>query len=126
MQTFEKCGLDGAKMAGLNGATVKTTVRAVTQGEGWVQDVETVLIAMLSDESQADKTAAAESEDAKGPFPRFGFALALALLWLWLCFGLGSARPSPPAAKQRTRRSLSYAEVDDLRRPGPKVGPTHY
>ena len=66
MQTFEKCGLDGAKMAGLNGATVKTTVRAVTQGEGWVQDVETVLIAMLSDESQADKTAAAESEDAKG------------------------------------------------------------
>ena len=104
MQTFEKCGLDGAKMAGLNGATVKTTVRAVTQGEGWVQDVETVLIAMLSDESQADKTAAAESEDAKGPFPRHALSL------LCLCF----RTPSPPSTKRCTRRSLSYAEVDDL------------
>ena len=54
-------------MGSLNQRTVETTIRTVTQGEGWVTDVEQVLIAMLPSEAQADTTAGEESADAKGP-----------------------------------------------------------
>merc|ERR1719162_352856 len=63
-KTFNAAGLDGAKMATLNARGVETTVRKVTEGEGWVQDVEGALKAMLSSEA-ASSIKAEESEASK-------------------------------------------------------------
>jgi hypothetical protein len=52
-------------MGTLNARTVETTVRSVTECESWVQDVETVLKAMLSSKAQTIFEADEEPADAK-------------------------------------------------------------
>jgi len=64
-KVFESAKLDGALMSGLDARGVENTVRKVTEGEAWVQDVELVLKGMLSDEAKASTKGLGESEEMK-------------------------------------------------------------
>jgi hypothetical protein len=43
-QVFAAAKLDGASMATMNGRGVEVAVRNATQGEGWVDDVQKVVV----------------------------------------------------------------------------------
>jgi len=64
-KTFEAAKLDGAMMATLDGRGVENTLRSVTEGEGWVQDVEGALKEMLTDEAKSGTKGIEESSEMK-------------------------------------------------------------
>ena len=56
-------GIDGAKMGTLTKETLKITIRNATQGEGWVDDVQTAMITFLSAEAQLAKAVVSSESD---------------------------------------------------------------
>ena len=61
---FEAAALDGSKMATLSGRDVEVAVRNATEGEAWVDDVQTSLKGMLSEEA-SKSTKHEESAEVK-------------------------------------------------------------
>ena len=66
VKVFTSAGIDGAKMGTLTKETLKITIRNATQGEGWVDDVQTAMITFLPAEAQLAKAVVtSESEELK-------------------------------------------------------------
>ena len=65
VKVFEQAKLDKAALEAMNGRSVEVAVRNATQGEAWVDDVQTVLKGMLSEEAAKDTAAPPESEEMK-------------------------------------------------------------
>jgi hypothetical protein len=64
-KVFEAAKLDGAKMAEANGRAIEVAIRNATEGEAWVDDVQSAVKGMLSDEAAKSVEAAPESPEVK-------------------------------------------------------------
>lgn len=66
VKIFTAAGLDGAKISGMaNARQLEVAIRDATQGEGWVDDVQTAMKTFLKGDVQRVKVSNTESEEAK-------------------------------------------------------------